>query len=395
MKAGRVCILMMDSLGIGAASDAKHYGDEKANTLGHILKAYPNLNLPTLTKWGLLHALKQSSGMDFCPEGVSVHAKYGFAAEQSLGKDTPSGHWEMMGVPVLFDWGYFPNTQECFPKQLLNELVNQADLPGVIGNCHASGTTIIDELGEEHIKSGKPIVYTSADSVFQIAAHEDIFGLKRLYEVCEIARKLVDKYQVGRVIARPFKGTVGGFRRTANRKDYTTPPHRDTLLDVLKSHGHQVIAIGKIADIFAHQGISQVIHAENNHELFEETMKSMQTAEAGSLVFTNFVDFDSKYGHRRDVKGYAEALEDFDIQLKRFEQQLQTDDLVFIVADHGCDPTQPGSDHTREFIPVLMYGKQVSPGFVGKRSSFADVGQTIAEFFKVPAMSDGISFLNS
>lgn len=394
MKAGRVCILMMDSLGIGAASDAKQYGDEKANTLGHILKAYPHIKIPTLTKWGLLHALKQSSGLEFCPADVSVNAKYGFAAEQSLGKDTPSGHWEMMGVPVLFDWGYFPDVAECFPPELIQELVVQAGLPGVLGNCHASGTTIIEQWGEEHLKTGKPIVYTSADSVFQIAAHEETFGLQRLYEVCEIARKLVDKYQVGRVIARPFVGKVGAFKRTANRKDYTTPPHRDTLLDVLKSHGHQVIAIGKIADIFAHKGISQVIFAEDNHQLFEATMKAMQTAEPGSLVFTNFVDFDSKYGHRRDVQGYAKALEDFDVQLQQFEQQLQADDLIFIVADHGCDPTQPGSDHTREYIPVIMYGKQVTPGFIGKRDSFSDVGQTIATFLDVPAMSDGTSFLH-
>jgi phosphopentomutase len=311
-----------------------------------------------------------------------------------LGKDTPSGHWEMMGVPVLFDWGYFPDVAECFPPELIQELVVQAGLPGVLGNCHASGTTIIEQWGEEHLKTGKPIVYTSADSVFQIAAHEETFGLQRLYEVCEIARKLVDKYQVGRVIARPFVGKVGAFKRTANRKDYTTPPHRDTLLDVLKSHGHQVIAIGKIADIFAHKGISQVIFAEDNHQLFEATMKAMQTAEPGSLVFTNFVDFDSKYGHRRDVQGYAKALEDFDVQLQQFEQQLQADDLIFIVADHGCDPTQPGSDHTREYIPVIMYGKQVTPGFIGKRDSFSDVGQTIATFFDVPAMSDGTSFLH-
>lgn len=395
MNDARVCILMMDSLGIGAAPDAKQYGDEKANTLGHILKAHPNLHIPNLSRLGLIHALEQSSGQPYGASDRAPISKYGYAKEQSFGKDTPSGHWELMGVPVLFDWGYFPITVPCFPEALITKLCQQANLAGVLGNCHASGTTIIDELGEEHIKTGCPIVYTSADSVFQIAAHETYFGLQRLYEVCEIARKLVDEYQIGRVIARPFIGEPGEFKRTANRKDYTTPPHRPTLLEILKDRGHQIIAIGKISDIYAHQGISQLLQAENNDALFDETLQVMQTAKAGSLVFTNFVDFDSKYGHRRDVAGYAKALEAFDKKLGVLMSQLRPNDVVFVVADHGCDPTMPGSDHTREYIPVLLYGEHISPGFVGCRETFADVGQTIAELFKVPKLEYGKSFLQS
>jgi len=395
MRTGRVCILMMDSLGIGASADAKRYGDEKANTLGHILERYPALKIPNLTRWGLLHALQDSSGMDFIPKEVRPQACYGYAVENSHGKDTPSGHWELMGVPVLFDWGYFPNTVPCFPDALIARWLSQAQLPGVLGNTHASGTDIIDLLGAEHMKTGFPIVYTSADSVFQVAAHEESFGLDRLYHICELARQLVDEYQIGRVIARPFIGEPGNFERTANRKDYTTPPYRKTLLDMLKIQGHEVIAIGKIADIFAHQGVTQVIHADSNEHLFGETMKAMQKAPAGSLVFTNFVDFDSKYGHRRDIDGYAQALELFDRQLRQFESQLKPNDIVFIVADHGCDPSFPGSDHTREHIPVLMYGQSIKPRNIGERATFADVGQTIAAILGMPDLECGVSFLKA
>lgn len=395
MNKGRVCILMMDSLGIGAADDAKEYGDENANTLGHILQNSPGLNLPNLTRLGLMHALEASSGFQFYPDGALSQGLYGYAQELSFGKDTPSGHWELMGVPVLFDWGYFPNTVPCFPQQLIANLCLKGGISGVLGNCHASGTTIIDELGQKHIETGLPIVYTSADSVFQIAAHETYFGLERLYELCEIARTLVDDYQIGRVIARPFVGEPGHFKRTAHRKDYTTPPHEPTLLDVMIQHQQQVIAIGKIADIFAHQGISKTIHGENNDALFQLTLDEMQNAKPGSLVFTNFVDFDSKYGHRRDIPGYAKALSEFDAYITKLEALLQPSDIVFIVADHGCDPTQPGSDHTREYIPIVMFGPGVQGGCMGKRQTFADVGQTIADFFDFSPLKFGQSFLNS
>lgn len=393
MTNARICILMMDSLGIGAAPDAHRYGDENSNTLGHIIESHGPVNIPNLTRLGLLHALHASSGKKFFADDVCVEGKYGFAAELSFGKDTPSGHWEMMGLPVLFDWGYFPTTVPCFPKELIDKFCKKAKIGGVLGNCHASGTAIIDELGEKHLETGFPIVYTSADSVFQIAAHEDSFGLERLYEICEIARELVDEYHIGRVIARPFVGGPGHFSRTANRKDYTTPPFAPTLLDHFKNNGNKVIAIGKIADIFAHQGVTQVVFGENNNALFDLTIDAMKTAEGSSLVFTNFVDFDSKYGHRRDGNGYARALEAFDLKLTQLESVLKPEDLVFIVADHGCDTTMQGSDHTREYIPIVMFGPKVKPGSIGERDTFADVGQTIAHYMSLPTLEYGTSFL--
>lgn len=405
---GRVCILLMDSFGIGASLDASHYGDTGANTFVHIHEVCERgegdkeglrqgaLTLPNLAKLGLYHAALASSGLRFVE--LSSFAEpigyYGYAVEQSLGKDTPSGHWELAGVPVTFEWGYFPVQPFCFPKKLIDTFIERAQLPGVLGEKHASGTTILDELGEEHIRTGKPIVYTSADSVFQIAAHEESFGLQRLYDICEIARDLVDEYQIGRVIARPFVGHAGAFKRTANRKDYATLPPAKTLLDYLKDAGREVISIGKIADIYAHQGITQTIKADGNMALFDATLLAMKTAPKGSLIFTNFVDFDSSYGHRRDVIGYAHALEAFDARLPELYALLQPEDLVFIAADHGCDPTFPGSDHTREHIPVLVYGPSLKSKFIGRRDTFADVGQSIAEYLGLEHLSHGISFLN-
>lgn len=406
---GRVCILLMDSFGIGASLDAARYGDEGANTFVHIdewcnegkadIKGVRQgaLNLPNLTRWGLYHAAMASSGLKFVdlstlpqPQGY-----FGYAVEQSLGKDTPSGHWELAGVPVSFEWGYFAEGPNCFPKQLIDDFIKLANLPGVLGEKHASGTTILEELGEEHLATGKPIVYTSADSVFQIAAHEETFGLERLYAISEIARNLVDEYQIGRVIARPFVGSSGTFKRTANRKDYATLPPAKTLLDYLKDAGREVIAIGKIADIYAHQGITQTIKADGNMALFDATLQAFKTAPAGSLIFTNFVDFDSSFGHRRDVAGYAHALEQFDARLLELEALLQPDDLVIITADHGCDPTLPGSDHTREHVPVLVAGPSLQSKFIGRRDSFADVGQSIAQHLELDTLDYGLSFLPS
>lgn len=407
--AGRVCILLMDSFGIGASLDAHQYGDEGANTFVHIVEACQQglankeglregpLRLPYLESLGLYHAAVASSGLNFVNLAELSHPKghYGYAVEQSLGKDTPSGHWELAGVPVRFDWGYFPDTPRCFPEALIQSFIQKAKLPGVLGEKHASGTVIIDELGEEHIKTGKPIVYTSADSVFQIAAHEEAFGLDRLYELCEIARELVDEYQIGRVIARPFVGHPGSFKRTGNRKDYATLPPAKTLLDYLKESGREVIAIGKIADIYAHQGITQTIKADGNMALFNATLEAMRSAPEGSLVFTNFVDFDSSYGHRRDVTGYAHALEEFDARMPELEALLQPDDIVVIAADHGCDPTSPGSDHTREHIPVLVFGPNVKSQFIGRRDTFADVGQSIAEHLGIDYLPFGVSFFTT
>ncbi len=406
MTDARVCILLMDSFGIGASVDAVRYGDTGADTFGHILEASLQnradivgvrkgpLNIPNLAKLGLYQAAVASSGVAYVdlshlpePEGC-----YGYAVEQSLGKDTPSGHWELAGVPVLFEWGYFPDTPQCFPQKLIDELIKQAKLPGVLGENHSSGTTILDDLGALHMQTGKPIVYTSADSVFQIAAHETTFGLDRLYEVCEIARKLVDEYQIGRVIARPFLGQPGSFKRTANRRDYATHPPAPTLLDDLQQAGREVIAIGKIDDIYAHSGPTQVIKADGNMALFDATLTAMKTAPAGSLVFTNFVDFDSSYGHRRDVAGYAHALEVFDARLPELQAILKPNDIVVIAADHGCDPTLPGSDHTREHIPVLVFGPNVAGQFIGRRDTFADIGQTIAAHLSIPPLKHGVAF---
>lgn len=407
MSIGRVCILLMDSLGIGASLDAVKYGDEKANTFAHIVDAcrekqadIPNvrkgsLQIPNLARAGIYHAAVASSGLAVHDLTTLAEPKgyYGYAVEQSFGKDTPSGHWELAGVPVLFSWGYFSEMVPCFPEELIQKLIQQANLPGVLGEKHASGTTILDELGEEHMRTGKPIVYTSADSVLQIAAHEKTFGLQRLYEICEIARKLVDEYQIGRVIARPFLGEAAGhFKRTGNRRDYATLPPAPTLLDYLKEAGRDVIGIGKIADIYAHQGVTQNIKADGNMALFDATLRAMETAKPGSLVFSNFVDFDSSYGHRRDTAGYANALEQFDARLPELDALLQPGDMVVIAADHGCDPTLPGSDHTREHIPVLAYGPNIPSRFIGRRETFADIGQTIAEHLGIEPLLHGVSF---
>ncbi len=407
MSNARVCVLLMDSLGLGESLDAPVYGDEGANTFGHIVEACRDggadkpglrkgpLSIPNLARVGLYHAAVASSGLKMIDLATLAmpEALYGYAVEQSLGKDTPSGHWELAGVPVMHEWGYFPEVVPCFPDELIHDLIKLVGLPGVLGQKHASGTDIIKELGEEHLQTGKPIVYTSADSVLQIAAHEQHFGLERLYEVCEMARKLVDKYQVGRVIARPFIGSVGDFSRTGNRRDYATLPPASTLLDDLKQAGRDVVAIGKTADIFAHQGMTQTIKADGNMALFDATLAAMKTAPAGRLVFTNFVDFDSSYGHRRDIAGYANALEKFDARLPELDGILKPGDMVVIVADHGCDPTFPGSDHTREHIPVLVFGPGIGGRFIGRRDTFADVGQSLAEYLGIQSLPHGVSFL--
>jgi phosphopentomutase len=397
----RAIILVFDSFGIGATDDADKFGDTGADTLGSIARvraasAAGPLRTPNLAKLGLFHAERDSTGQ--FPAGVDTNVEiigaYGHAAELSSGKDTPSGHWEIAGVPVLFDWGYFTARTNTFPQELLDELIRRADLPGVLGNCHASGTTIIAELGDEHVRTGKPIVYTSADSVFQIACHEESFGLQRLYDLCDIARELVDKYRIGRVIARPFVGDgPDTYVRTGNRRDLTTPPHAPTVLDKLVASGGEVISIGKIADIYAHQGITKKVKATGNAALFDATLEAVGSAPARSIVFTNFVDFDMLYGHRRDVEGYAAALEYLDARLPELLAVLEDDDLLIICADHGCDPTWKGSDHTREHIPVLAYGAGLKPGSLGRRDTFADIGQTVATHLKLPALDYGTSFL--
>ncbi|MFN7096954.1 MAG: phosphopentomutase [Gammaproteobacteria bacterium] len=403
----RAIVLLMDSFGIGAAADASEF-DRGANTFAHIAEAcaagkcdIPGkrqgmLNIPNLTSLGLVNATVASSGgriFDGVNFPQTVTSAYGYAKECSLGKDTPSGHWEIAGVPVLFEWGYFTNDAPCFPDKLIKDFIEQAKLPGILGNKHASGTVIIDELGEEHMKTGKPIVYTSADSVFQIAAHEETFGLERLYEICDIARKLVDEYNIGRVIARPFLGVPGDFHRTGHRRDLAVSPPEPTLLDKLFALNIPVVAIGKTADIYAHSGITHEIKADGNAALFDSTLKAMDDFQETAFIFTNFVDFDMNYGHRRDISGYALALEEFDRKLPQLIAKLKPDDVVVITADHGCDPTWGGTDHTREHIPVLVFGPHVPHGYLGERQSFADIGQSLATHFGLPPLRHGVSFI--
>jgi phosphopentomutase len=351
--------------------------------------------LPHLEDLGLGAAAREATGK--LPSGFlkrdDFTGLYAAAAERSKGKDTPSGHWELAGVPVLFDWGYFPKTVPSFPPELTQALIEQGGLPGILGDCHASGTEIIAELGDEHVASGKPIVYTSADSVLQIAAHEESFGLERLLTLCKLARKLVDPYNIGRVIARPFTGTSGNYRRTPNRKDLAVPPPAPTLLDKLVERGSQVLAIGKIGDIFAHHGISRVIKGDSNAALFDATLAAMDEAGDGDLIFTNFVDFDQSFGHRRDPGGYADALEAFDKRLPELLAKLQPGDLALITADHGCDPTWIGTDHTREYVPLIFFGPGVAGGNGGRRESFADGGQTLAQHLSLPPLEAGRSLL--
>ncbi len=407
---GRAFILILDSFGIGGAPDAARFGDEGANTFGHIaahcaqgradkagLRAGP-LQLPNLSRLGLGEAARQANGARPAQIEMKSTCKpsgaYGFALETSRGKDTPSGHWEIAGLPVDFDWGYFPNQEPAFPEDLVNSLVARAELPGILGNCHASGTEIIARLGQAHMDTGKPICYTSADSVFQIAAHEDHFGLKRLYDLCTVAKELTVPLNIGRVIARPFAGeSRSTFARTGNRRDYTTPPHGKTLLDHCHEAGRQVISIGKIADIFANRSITQTVRTSGNDAVFDATLEEAEAAPDGALVFANFVDFDMLFGHRRDVPGYAAALERFDVQLPQFESALIPGDLAIITADHGCDPTWTGTDHTREAVPVLCFGPDIKPQSIGRRETFADMGQTVAKHLGVAPLRYGVSFL--
>ncbi len=396
---GRAIILMMDSFGIGGAEDAAKFNDAGADTLGHIAAARGKLQIPNLATLGLLKAAEASTGKAVSTgpmpaPSLNLPSKYGFMREISRGKDTSSGHWEMAGCPVDFDWGYFPPEYPSFPPQLIQQFCERAGLPGILGNKAASGTAIIEELGIEHIQTGKPICYTSADSVFQIAAHEIHFGLDRLYHVCKIAFELVKPYNIARVIARPFIGEKPGeFQRTKNRHDYSVTPPRPTILDAVKNAGGHVISIGKINDIFAKQGITKAVKASGLQELWDTTLQETKNAPDFSIVFTNFVDFDMTWGHRRDVEGYAQGLEYFDTRLTELTACLREDDIVFITADHGCDPTYKGTDHTREHVPVLMFGKKVKPAFIGGRDTYADIGQTIADYFGLTPLRVGKSFL--
>jgi phosphopentomutase len=395
----RAFILLLDSFGLGALPDADKYGDTGANTLGHIAQwaaaAGRPLALPNLERIGLGAAAHKASGE--WPAGFARRdgftGAWGVARERSTGKDTQSGHWEIAGVPVLFDWGYFPKTVPTFPQELTDRLAAITKVPGWLGNCHASGTTIIAELGDEHVATGKPIIYTSADSVMQIAAHEEHFGLERLYEVCEAAYELVKPYNIGRVIARPFTGSGGNYKRTSNRHDYAVPPTAPTLLDHVKEAGGEVIALGKISDIFAGQGVTQLVKGADNMALFDRLLDVADAAPDKSLVFVNFVDFDMHFGHRRDVAGYANALHELDARLPDFIAKLKEGDLVVITADHGCDPTWAGSDHTREHIPMLFFGPAAPARELPVSDTFADIGATLAHHLGVQPLANGTALL--
>ena len=396
----RSIILVLDSLGLGSTKDSHLYGDTGADTLGHIIESCDSdsannserngpLVIPNLIRWGLGEAAIASRKKPLPISRVEPQGAFGYAKEVSAGKDTPSGHWEICGLPVPFEWGTFPKTENCFPESLLLSLIEEGKIGGTLANQHASGTQVIEEFGQEHIDSGFPICYTSADSVFQIAAHEEHFGLDRLYELCTIAKRLVDPLEITRVIARPFTGnSKDGFERTANRKDLTTPPNGPTLLDNIQDGGGDVISVGKIGDIFSNQGVSYTVKAANNMGLVDQLLSEMKKVNEG-LIFVNLVDFDTKFGHRRDVAGYALALEQFDARLPEIEAQLTSNDLVLITADHGCDPTWPGNDHTREHVPVIFYGQSIKNNNLGERESFCDMGQTIAQHLEIEPLLHG------
>ncbi len=403
----RAILIVLDSLGVGGAPDAASFGDEGSDTLGHIadrcaagdadragVRAGP-LNVPHLRTLGIGESCRSASGR--VPPGLEVsywdRGAAGSAAEISTGKDSQSGHWEIAGAPVEFEWTYFPRSEPAFPAEITEALCAHAGLEGVLGNKHASGTAIIEELGEEHLRTGWPICYTSADSVFQIAAHEEHFGLDRLYRVCEVARALLDAHNVGRVIARPFVGThAGDFSRTANRRDYGVVPPPSTLLHRAQVAGRDVVSVGKIADLFCHTATGRELKAPNNEGVVDQMLAALPRVGDGGLLFVNLVDFDTLFGHRRDAAGYAAALETFDARIPELCAILQPDDIAIITGDHGCDPTWAGSDHTRECIPVVAFGPRIARHSLGRRASFADIGATLARHLNLPASAHGAPF---
>lgn len=384
----RVIVLVMDSVGIGASPDADQYGDAGANTLGNIARSLGGLFLPVMNKLGL-GSIAPIEGLKPVDHPMGL---YGKMAEKSVAKDTTSGHWELAGNPIFTPFPVYPHG---FPDEVIDAFARLIGCP-VLGNKAASGTEIIAELGAEHMRTGYPIVYTSADSVFQIAAHEDIVPLEKLYAMCRVAREqvCVGEHAVGRIIARPFIGTPGNFIRTPNRHDYSLEPNGVTILDTLKQTGYTVIGIGKIADIYAHRGITRSFPSKSNDDGMSILLDLIQSNTESGLIMANLVEFDSTYGHRNDIIGYGRALERLDGQLALLLGCLQEHDLLVITADHGCDPTYAGTDHTREYVPLLVYYQNCPGGTLGVRETFADVGQTIADNFSVAKLDYGHSFLH-
>jgi phosphopentomutase len=383
----RVIVIVLDSVGVGWMPDAKDFGDEGADTLGHIAEHMGGLRVPYMQEMGLGNIIPIKG----VPPVKKPTAAWGIMMEASGSKDTMAGHWEMMALIVDKPFPTFP---DGFPDDMMEKFYRVSGVTRALGNIAISGTTIIAELGEEHMKTGVPIVYTSADSVFQIAAHEEVIPLDKLYKMCEQARKVCDEYQVGRVIARPFVGEKGNFTRTANRRDFPMPPPGETALDVLKKSGFPVTGIGKIEDIYAGQGLTRAIHTKSNNHGMECLMEELSITTRG-LIFINLVDFDMLYGHRNDVEGYAKALADFDIGLGELLPLLQEDDVLILTADHGCDPAYPTTDHTREYVPLLVYSQHLEPVDLGTRKTFADIGVTILEMFGIPHTFPGTGFFVS
>lgn len=383
----RIIITVLDSAGIGAMPDAGDYGDAGANTLGNMARSIGGLFLPVLSQMGL-GTIVPIEGLPRVDKPISF---YGKMTEQSLGKDTTSGHWEIAGCPVFTSFPVYPTG---FPPEVIQAFCRLTGYQ-VLGNIVASGTEIIARLGEEHVATGRPIIYTSADSVFQIAAHEDVIPLKELYEMCRIAREQVciGQHAVGRIIARPFTGSPGKFVRTANRHDYSLEPTGTTILDLMKEATYHVIGIGKIGDIFANRGLTQSLTTISNDHGMETLLKVLHDDFEG-LIVANLVEFDSHFGHRRNTLGYARALERFDGQLALLLTALRPDDLLIVTADHGCDPTFTGTDHTREYVPLLVFYQNCKGGNLGVRSSFADIGQTVADNFNLSKLLYGQSFLS-
>lgn len=388
MSQRRVFVIVLDSLGVGALPDAASFGDSGAHTLDHIVEAAGGLDVPNLRAIGLGHV----PGVTRVPRVDAPRGAFGRCAERSPGKDTSTGHWEMMGCVLERQFPVFP---QGFPAVIIDEFVRRARVPGVLCNAPASGTEVLERLGPEHVASGRPIVYTSADSVFQVACHEQHFGLERLYECCAIAREILNPHGVGRVIARPFVGEAGSYRRTYNRRDYSLRPFCETALDRLVRARVPVIGVGKIEDIFAGCGVSESVHTEGNQDGMRRTIELARQRRERMLVFVNLVDFDMLYGHRRDARGYRLALERFDTDYAELAGHLGADDLVLLTADHGNDPTfSKTTDHTREYVPLLVDGPGVRAGTdLGTRPSFADIGASVEESFGLPATAPGRSFL--
>lgn len=381
----RVIWIILDSVGIGALPDAERFGDVGADTLGHVNEYRGRLNVPNLEKLGLF-SIEGTALYDNTVEPIGA---YGKSAELSNGKDTTTGHWEMVGIETK---KAFPTYPYGFPDEVMQEFLEKTGLNGYLGNCVASGTTIINELGDEHLRTGYPIIYTSADSVFQIAASEDVIPINRLYEICETARGLLrGEHEVARVIARPFVKDGDKYVRTSNRHDYSIKPTTKNLLSYMDNAGYRVTGVGKIHDIFCGVGIGDSVHTKSNIDGMEKTLDFMDTQHDG-LIFTNLVEFDSTWGHRRDVEGYAGGLEAFDQELAKVLAKMREDDLLIINADHGCDPTFKGTDHTREYIPVIMYHKKMKkPVNLGIIKTFADIGATLADNFGVEQLEIGCS----